>query len=504
MTPKKTLALLVSIAIIFSGAGWVVGRHSVADTIAAKPTAAPDAQRKVLYWYDPMNPGTRFDKPGKSPFMDMDLMPRYADEAHSDGGVQVSARQQQNLGIRTAAVSRQTLGDSVDAWGTVAPDERTMAIIPALAGGLIEKLYVNAPQQFVKKNEALAQLWIPQWAAAQQEYLAVRGLGEGGLTQAARARLQLQFMPEDVIREVERTGKPITRVMVRAPQSGYVNKLDVREGAQVTASQSLFELTGLDTVWVVMDYPQRQAGLVAVGNRVDATTQAWPGQVFQGTIAEVLPGLDGDTRTLKARVVIKNTQHLLKPGMYLHLQRVSDTPAAPVLVIPEEALITTGANNRVLVSQGDGWFTPVTVQAGRNQNGRVEILSGLKEGQQVVTSGQFLIDSEASLRSALPRMADNETAPQTVSGAAKKADIWSAQGVIVGLSADAVTLSHDAIPALKWPPMTMDFAASAAQINGLKNGDKVMFSFTMNDTGARLESIMPLDAMGHEGHKEQP
>ena len=166
--------------------------------------------RKVLYWYDPMAPGTRFDKPGKSPFMDMDLVPRYADEGAGEeaGSVQISARQQQNLGVRTADVARRTLAQKLSAFGTVAIDERSVETVPALASGLIEKLYVNASQQFVKKNEALAELWIPQWAAAQQEYLAVRLLGDSGLTAAARGRLQLQFMPEAIIRSVERSGKP--------------------------------------------------------------------------------------------------------------------------------------------------------------------------------------------------------------------------------------------------------------------------------------------------------
>ncbi len=368
-------------------------------------------------------------------------------------------------------------------------DERGVETVPALANGLIEKLYVNASQQFVKKNEALAELWIPQWAAAQQEYLAVRRLGDSGLTAAARDRLQLQFMPEAIIRSVERSGKPQTRMTVRAPHDGYVSKLDVRTGAQVTPAQPLFELARLDPVWVVIDYPQSQASLLRVGSRVTATTGSWPGSVFQGSVRELLPDLEATTRTLKARVVLNNPQHQLKPGMYLNVQLAEAHQARAVLTIPEEALIATGSSNRVLIADGEGHFRPVEAIVGRTQNGLVEIKSGLKEGQKVVTSGQFLIDSEASLRSALPQMAGED--PQEKS--------YTTQGVIKAVTDGAVTIAHQPVPALKWPAMIMDFAITPQQQGQMRPGESVMFSFVLTDDGARVTSMMPMN-----GAKEQP
>lgn len=489
MKPKSAITLVaLAIALAAASGYWLGSRNA---TTSSADGAQTETGRKVLYWYDPMAPGTRFDKPGKSPFMDMDLVPRYADEGAGEeaGGVQISARQQQNLGVRTADVARRTLAQKLSAFGTVAIDERSVETVPALASGLIEKLYVNASQQFVKKNEALAELWIPQWAAAQQEYLAVRQLGDSGLTAAARGRLQLQFMPDAIIRSVERSGKPQTRITVRAPHDGYVSKLDVRTGAQVTATQPLFELASLDPVWIVIDYPQSQASLLRVGSQVTATTSSWPGTTFQGTVSELLPDLEATTRTLKARVVLNNPQHQLKPGMYLNVELAEAQQGREVLTIPEEALIATGTSNRVLIADGEGHFRPVEVTAGLTQDGLVEVTSGLEEGQKVVTSGQFLIDSEASLRSALPQMAGQNEEIQS----------YSAQGIIKAVSDEAVTIAHQPVPALKWPAMIMDFAITPQLREQVRPGESVMFHFVLTDEGARVTSIMPMS-----GAKEQP
>ncbi|MFP8574954.1 efflux RND transporter periplasmic adaptor subunit [Klebsiella pasteurii] len=489
MKPKSAITLVaLAIALAAASGYWLGSRNAPTSSADGAQT---ETGRKVLYWYDPMAPGTRFDKPGKSPFMDMDLVPRYADEGAGEeaGGVQISARQQQNLGVRMADVARRTLAQKLSAFGTVAIDERSVETVPALASGLIEKLYVNASQQFVKKNEALAELWIPQWAAAQQEYLAVRQLGDSGLTAAARGRLQLQFMPDAIIRSVERSGKPQTRITVRAPHDGYVSKLDVRTGAQVTATQPLFELASLDPVWIVIDYPQSQASLLRVGSQVTATTSSWPGTTFQGTVSELLPDLEATTRTLKARVVLNNPQHQLKPGMYLNVELAEAEQGREVLTIPEEALIATGTSNRVLIADGEGHFRPVEVTAGRTQDGLVEVTSGLEEGQKVVTSGQFLIDSEASLRSALPQMAGQNEEIQS----------YSAQGIIKAVSDEAVTIAHQPVPALKWPAMIMDFAITPQLREQVRPGESVMFHFVLTDEGAQVTSIMPMS-----GAKEQP
>lgn len=490
------LALAIVIA---AGGGYYWGKmhaHPAADEQPAAP-----AERRVLYWYDPMVPDKRFDKPGKSPFMDMQLIARYADDvnttatADNAGGVTISARQQQNLGVRTATAETRTLASSFSAYGTVAINERALHTVVAPSGGIVEQLHVGAVQQSVKKGEALATLWNPAWAAAQQEYLAVRRLGDGALTQAARQRLALLFMPENVIRQVERSGKTQPRVVVSAPQDGYVNRLDIRAGMQLTPPQPLFELAALDPVWLDVDYPEAQAALLVVGSRVTAVSRSWPGQTFDGSISELLPLLANDTRTLKARVVLDNPRHQLKPGMYLTLSLTS--PAArPALVIPQEALLISASRNRVLLSEADGYFIPREVQVGRVQDGWAEILSGLRAGDRVVTSGQFLIDSEASLRSSLSQFGADTPA----AAAADATPRYQTQGVIKAVQGNQATISHDAIEALGWAPMTMDFTLPDGGLPaGIAAGSAVAFSFSIDDVGIRIHDIAPAHT-DHGGH----
>ena len=398
---KTTTLTAIAIAVIVAaGGGYYAGTKRPHQTA----TPSQPAERKVLYWYDPMVPGQRFDKPGKSPFMDMDLVPRYADEEKAAAGVSISTQQQQNLGMKTARAQVRQLVSPFSAFATVSTDERSVSVVSAPASGVVTKLFVNAPQQQVKAGEPLAQLWIPQWTTAQQEYLAVRQLGDAGLTQAARERLALQFMPEEVIRTLERSGKPQTTMTLRAAQAGYVVKLDVREGAQITATAPLFEVASLDPVWLVIDYPQTQAQSLAVGNKMIATSESWPGEQFHGTVSELLPQMETTTRTLKARVVLENPGQKLKPGMYLTVARAEESKRPPVLAVPEEAVINSGGSSRLLIATGDGYFHPVNVETGLTAQGWTEIRSGLKEGDSVVTSGQFLIDSEASLRSVMPEV----------------------------------------------------------------------------------------------------
>ena len=466
---KKTVIAVVVSALLAAGLGYQYGRQHQAAT----PESAAGGERQVLYWYDPMVPDQRFDKPGKSPFMDMQLVPRYADEVKEDGGVTVSARQQQNLGMRTAKAEMRALTPDFSAYATVSVDERSIRIVPAPAAGVVEKLFVRAPQQWVKTGEPLVQLWMPQWTTAQQEYLAVRQLGDAALSRAARERLALQFMPESVIRTLERSGRPQTRITLRAEQSGYVTSLTVREGAQVEATSPLLELAGIDPLWITVDYPQVQAQLLTPGSEVVATADGWPGETFNGRVSELLPQLDTTTRTLKARIVLDNPQHKLKPGMFLSVARSAATPMPPVLAIPEEALIDTGDARRVLVASGEGHFRPVDVVTGITASGWTQIQRGLKEGDRVVTSGQFLIDSEASLRSALPAAQEYET-----------------HGVVEAIADGSITLSHQPIPALNWDSMTMDFVLPQP-VPGLKTGDRVMFRFRLDDTrGAVVTHLM--------------
>ncbi|WP_192457194.1 efflux RND transporter periplasmic adaptor subunit [Musicola keenii] len=488
---------LFAVALAAAIAGYYVGQG--ASAVSAPPAAASgagqDAGRKVLYWYDPMSPGARFDQPGKSPFMDMPLVPRYADDVQDNGGVAVSPRQQQNLGVRTAKAEIRTFQPQLSGYGTVAVNERGLRTLVAPSGGIVEQLYVNAVQQHVRKGQALAVLWNPAWAAAQQEYLAVRQLGDAELTQAARQKLSLQFMPDSVIRQVERSGKPQPRLTINAPIEGYINRLEVRAGTQLTPAQPLFELAGYDPVWVEVEYPESQAAGMTLGAPMTAASSAWPGETFTGRIAELLPQLDNATRTLKARVELHNTQQRLKPGMYLTVQ-LTERQNRQALMIPQEALLLSSRQNRVLLSDGNGYFTPRQVQIGATQDGFAEVLSGLNAGDTVVTSGQFLIDSEASLRSSLTQMSDAPAANDKPAPAATPS--YQTRGVVKAINGKQVTLAHEAVPELGWSPMTMDFTYVGDVLPvTVQPGSQVMFHFSLDDDGAHLLDIMPAEQGGH-------
>jgi Cu(I)/Ag(I) efflux system membrane fusion protein len=380
----------------------------------------PATGKKVLYWHDPMVPGQKFDKPGKSPFMDMQLAPVYADGGGDDGKVTISPRVQQNLGVRVAEVTKGVLAPAIEAVGSVAYNERDVAVVQARANGYVERLFVRAPLDPVRRGQPLAEIYAPDWVAAQEEYLSVRrmtGTRMEVLLDAARQRMRLAGMNEDQIRLVESTGKVHARLTVTAPVAGVVAELTAREGMTVMAGAPLFKINGLSTVWVNAEVQESQAGLVRPGNTVEARTPALPGTVVKGRVSAILPEVNPATRTLKARVELPNPGNRLLPGMFATINFTPDA-RQEVLLVPTEAVIQTGKRSVAIVAQGEGKFVPVDVEIGIEANGQTEIRKGLQAGQKVVVSGQFLLDSEASLRSTTTRMSD-----MPAPGASKGGDV---------------------------------------------------------------------------------
>lgn len=413
MKHKKTTILALAAAGVLAatagGAYWAGAHHGrqvpAGTADAGKPASANGKQ--VLYWHDPMVPGPKFDRPGKSPFMDMQLVPMYADEAGDGGKVSISPRLQQNLGIRTAEVRQGSLAAPVEAVGSVAYNERAVAVAQARANGYLERLYVRAPLDPVRQGQPLAELYVPDWVAAQEDYLAarrMRGADVGDLVDAARQRMRLAGMTDEQIRLVVATGKVHARLTLTAPISGVVTELGAREGMTVAAGAPLFRINGLSTVWVNAEIPEAQAGQVRPGNAVEARAGALPGMTFKGKVGALLPEVDAATRTLTARIELANPSGQLVPGMFA---TVNLAPAVrqSVLLVPSDAVIQTGKRSVVFVAAGEGQFAPVEVEAGAEANGQTEIRKGLTAGQKVVASGQFLVDSEASLRGTVARMA---------------------------------------------------------------------------------------------------
>jgi len=462
--------------------------------------------KKVLYWHDPMVPGQKFDKPGKSPFMDMQLVPVYAGAEGDEGKVTISPRLQQNLGVRTAEVAKGVLKPAVEAVGSVAYNERDVAVVQARTNGYVEKLYVRAPLDPVKKGQALAELYAPDWVAAQEEYFTVKRMAEtsasiASLLDGARQRMRLAGMTDDQIRLVESTGKVHSRLTVTAPIGGVVAELNAREGMTVMSGGPLFRINGLGTVWVNAEVSEAQASMVRPGNPVEARASALPGEVFKGRVSAILPEVSPATRTLKARVELKNPGGRLMPGMFA---TVNFTPAArkETLLVPTEAVIQTGKRTVVIVAEGDGRFAPVDVELGIEANGQSEIRKGLQAGQKVVVSGQFLLDSESSLRSTATRMSDMPGAEAAKAGEATH----RGEGRVESISKDEVTISHGPIPSLQWGAMTMGFKLPAdGAPKNVGVGDTVAFEIRKTKDGAfEIAKISPTAPRAKGSMKSDP
>ncbi len=455
----------------------------------------PRTERRVLYWHDPMVPGKRFDAPAKSPFMDMMLVPMYAApggssaDAGDPGSLSVSSRIQQNLGLRTAEVVRGTLSPQVEAVGAIAWNEREQTVVQARATGYIEKLQARAVYDRVAAGAALAELYVPDWVAAQEEFLALRrmpGEGLGPLVDGARARMRQAGMSAEMIALVEQTGQLQPRITLRAPTTGVLSEVNAREGMTVMAGATLFRIQGTATVWAQAEVPESQGALLRPGSRVTATSPALPGERFAGQVQALLPEVDATTRTRKARLELGNPGGQLVPGMLLQMQFLQ-LRERQALLVPTEALLRTGQRTLVMLAEAENRFRPVEVTLGLEAGDQTEVVNGLAAGQRIVVSSQFLIDSEASLRGLETRLNQagipSPAAPATP--AARKAPpVYTSAATVKALAGDMVTLDHPPIASLKWPAMTMDFRlppAAQRPAGGLKPGDQLNIEFQLGD-----------------------
>ncbi len=497
---NKTLVAGAVMLVVGLGGGWALsqwlsgGSHAGASQPVAG--AASAAERKVLYWYDPMVPTQRFDKPGKSPFMEMQLVPRYADEAGSDTGsaVTVSPQAVQSLGLRVATAELRVLQPAVDVVGTVGLNERDVSIVQARANGFVERIFARAPGDVIASGAPLAEVLHPDWLAAQREYLAVRATGDPTLTQAARARLTLLGMPASVVERVESTGQAQVVTTIVAPSGGLIAELMVRQGMTVSAGMTLARINGLGTVWVEAAVPEAMAAAVATGQRAELRLAAFAGEVLRGKVAAVLPEASRDTRTLRVRVEVPNPGGRLRAGMFGQVRLLGAGQGAEVVTVPGEAVIRTGRRALVYVVDAPGRYRPVEVELGAEVDGRLAVLKGLAAGQQVVASSQFLIDSEASLQGL------------NIAGAASAAATaaeHSTRGRVTEIDGATITLDHEPVPALKWPAMTMPFQlAMPDAARGLKPGDAVRFRFRQQGDEHIVTAIErePAASDPHAGH----
>lgn len=485
---KRAYLLPAGFVLVVAAAG--LGGYWAGTSRITPPAASPgpnSADRKILYWYDPMAPQQRFDKPGKSPFMDMDLVPKYADEESGAGGVSIDPRVAQNLGVRTVDVVRGRIAHRVEAVGGVVWNERAVFVVQARSGGFVEKLHARAPLDPVEKGQALVDLLVPDWAAAQEEYLLIRRAGKDvALAEAARNRLRLLGMNEEQVGLLEKTGQAQAHITLYAPITGVIAELGVREGMTVASGAMLFRLVDLATVWVNAEVPEGQGAWLRPGTAAEARVPSFPAQVFRGRVGAILPEVNAATRTLRARVELANPGGRLKPGMFASLT-FAGSAGGEALLVPSEAIIRTGARSVVIMAEGEGRFRQQEVELGFESGGKSEIRGGLAAGDKVVVSGQFLIDSEASLRATGTRM----------EGAAP---IYRAHGEIESVGSGGLVIRHGDVPSAGMGAMTMPFLASREIVPpGLKEGDRVRFEFTPESGGQfRITTIAVEDASAPE------
>lgn len=380
--------------------------YSSAKVSTETGPASPKEARKVLFWYDPMYPNTRFDKPGKSPFMDMDLIPKYADEetaSASAPGVRIDPTQTQNLGLKTEPVRRGPLHYAQTFPANVSYNEYQFVIVQARSAGFIEKVYPLTVGDKIKKGSPLIDLTIPDWVEAQSEYLLLRETG-GSATQVEGIleRLRLAGMPEADIQRLKSTRKIQTRFTLKAPIDGVITAFDLRTGMNISKDNVVAKIQGMDPVWVSASVPESIAWLIKDASQFRITFPAWPDKPFTISKWSILPSVDATTRTLQLRLQVDNPDEALKPGMNAYLQL--KTQSEPMLLIPSKALIDTGTEQRVITVDHEGRFVPKQVAVFHESQGLTAIRSGLTEGEKVVSSGLFLIDSEANISGALDRM----------------------------------------------------------------------------------------------------
>lgn len=487
----KIAAAGVLIALAGAAGGFALAGliPQVGETGAA--LAAGDCE-EVLYWYDPMVPGQRFDEPGKSPFMDMQLVPKCAgDGSQAGAGVTIDAAQAQNLGIRTASAEYGVLEPETNVTGTLAYNGGNVAIVQPRSGGYVQRTYGHAPQDLIAAGAPIVDLLVPEWGGAQSEFLAVAATGDEALTNAARARLRLLGMPESVISSVARSGRPQPIITITAPQSGAITALVVRPGMTVSAGQTLAEISGYSPIWLEAAVPEALAASARVGQPVSAVLTAFPGERFAGRIIAILPSAQDASRTITVRAAMPNPGLRLKPGMFAQVTLSPERREA--LLVPSEAVIRTGTRTLIMIAQDEGGYRPAEVRIGREAGGQTEVLAGLAAGEEVVTSGQFLLDSEASLAGIDVRAID--VAPSASKASPAQGDsgdphAYRASGTVERISPRSVTLRHGPVPALDWPAMTMAFATeSPEQLQGIARGDRVIFTFVQASTGPHIVSI---------------
>ncbi|WP_019613108.1 efflux RND transporter periplasmic adaptor subunit [Psychromonas ossibalaenae] len=372
--------------------------------VYAEQEKAPAAEPEILYWVAPMDANYRRDKPGKSP-MGMDLVPVYAEagEDSEAGIVKISPAVENNLGVRTGTAVKDSFTISINSLGTVQANDDAVWQINSRVSGWIEKLYVKSVGTEVEKGQALFELYSPELVKAQESLFNALNLKRSALISSSKARLQALGVSSGQIDKIIKDQKVLQNITVYAPQKGTISELALNEGAYISPATQVIKAVNLDTVWVDVEVFAAQASLVKLGDKASMVLDYFPGKTWSGQVDFIYPEMNADNRTLRVRLQFANPTAELKPNMFASVKLMPEMKKQR-LQIPREAVIYAGKMNRVVLALGDGQFKSVLVNTGLENKDSVEILSGLNEGQKIVTSAQFLLDSESSISADFERM----------------------------------------------------------------------------------------------------
>jgi Cu(I)/Ag(I) efflux system membrane fusion protein len=528
-TVLATATVIALLGAVGAGSYWLGARsqsHAAEAVASAASAAAPTPkQRKVLYYRNPMGLADTSPTPKKDP-MGMDYIAVYEGEDESTAGgepaspnqVRISTEKIQKLGVRTEAAAMRLLGKTVRAAGRIEPDERRVFAVTAKFEGYVERLHVNATGQPVTKGQPLFEAYSPELVSAQREYaIAMQGLeamkdagadAQAGMRQLADsslARLRNWDLSPAQVTALMKSGQPQRTISFPSPVSGIVSEKKALQGMRFMPGEMLYQVTDLSSVWVIADLSEQDIGLVRSGAKARVTTTAYPNEGFEGRITYIYPTLKAETRSIPVRVEMANAGQKLKPAMFAQVE-VSVGGKSPVLTVPDSAVIDTGTRRIVLVQIKEGRFEPREVDIGGRGENYVEILKGVRDGEQIVVAANFLIDAESNLKAAVGSLGGHAghgspakgtdaaasggaaTAPVAAQAAAPApaAIGHKAEGTVDGvdLKAGTLSLNHGPVPTLKWPAMTMEFkAANASLLNGLKTGQAVRFEFVERQPG---------------------
>jgi membrane fusion protein, copper/silver efflux system len=497
---KKWINVIVALIVVFLAG--MLGNHYLRSGSKLSSKSTAQKPRKILFWVAPMDPTYRRDRPGKSP-MGMDLVPVYVDgQADAKGTIKISPVVENNLGVKTAVVKRMDLSRLIDTVGYVTVDENNIEHIHTYTDGWVKMLNVRTMGELVKKDELLLELYSPTLNNAQEEFLLALKNKRPTLIRAGEKKLLTLGMAQSQINQLRQTRRIMARVKVYASRGGVVSQLNIREGKYVKPDTDIMTIEDLSHVWVIAEVFERQANWLSVGQPAIATFPYIPGKAWQGKVDYVYPELSQQTHTLRVRLTFPNPDFTLKPKMYANIKILSRT-IKKALAIPRAALIRTGEGDRVILFLGNGRYKAEAVKLGIESGDYYQILSGLKAGDIVVTSAQFLIDSESNLKAAFSRL-QNQGLSTKIKSTTDTPQQFVGMGNVKSINVDKRTLSlkHQAIPALNMPAMTMELpVAKNISLGKIKLGDEIHFVMIKKDDGTYL--IIKIHVVVNDIHQHE-